>query len=263
MNDGRSPLCIALAQKRPAVGDPDANLASVTAELAAHPEADLMVWPELYLPGYTTERANELAETLDGVRVTRLCEAARRHDTALVIGIAERCGDGTIANSVLAIDRDGEIAGCYRKIQLFGGEAEAFAPGDALEVVELAGVRVGLMICFDIEFPEIARALAVGGAELLVSVSANMRPFGPDHRLCVQARALENRRPHVYVNQVGQGETFLFTGDSCYADTAGRIRASCPSHADAVKTVPVSLAVETEVRPDYLALRRAIPAVNG
>lgn len=254
---------IALAQLRPVVGEPDTNLATVEAALAEHGDVDLMVWPELFLPGYTTSRIETLADTLDGERVGRLCSAARNHDTALVIGIAERRDDGAIANSALAIDRDGRIAGCYRKIQLFGGEAEAFAPGETLEIVEIAGVRVGLMICFDIEFPEIGRALAVGGAELLVSVSANMRPFGPDHRLCVQARALENRRPHVYVNQVGQGETFLFTGDSCHADTAGRVRAACPPHAESLIRVDVPLGVETEKRPDYLALRRPIPPVHG
>ena len=191
------------------------------------------------------------------------CVLPRSATSAIVIGLAERRSDGRIANSALAIDRDGRIAGCYRKMQLFGDEAEAFIPGETLEIVELAGVRVGLMICFDIEFPEIGRALAVGGAELLVSISANMRPFGPDHRLCVQARALENRRPHVYVNQVGPGETFLFSGDSCHADTAGRIRVACPPHADRIARADVSLAVETEVRPDYLALRRALPPVHG
>ncbi|WP_423824194.1 nitrilase-related carbon-nitrogen hydrolase [Salinisphaera sp. SPP-AMP-43] len=256
-------LAVALAQKQPIVGQPEANLAMVEAELAECPDVELMVWPELFLPGYTTEGAAALAESLVGERVARLCAAARAYDTALVIGLAERCDDGDIANSALAIDRDGRIAGCYRKTQLFGDEAKAFAPGDALEIVELAGVRVGLMICFDIEFPEIARALAAGGAELLVSISANMRPFGPDHRLCVQARALENRRPHVYVNQVGQGETFLFTGDSCHVDTAGRLRASCPPHAEAVTIAAVSLAAETETRPDYLALRRPLPRLRG
>ena len=145
---------------------------------------------------------------------------------------------------------------------MLGDEAEAFIPGETLEIFELAGVRVGLMICFDIEFPEIGRALALRSAEFLVSVSADMPSFGPDHRLCVQARSLENRRPHVYVSQVGQGETFLFSGDSCHADTAGRIRVACPPHADKTALPDVSLEVETEVRPDYLALCRPLPSMD-
>ncbi|AWN15008.1 Aliphatic amidase AmiE [Salinisphaera sp. LB1] len=259
---GTPRLDVALAQLRPVVGEPDTNLATVEAALAEYEQADLMVWPELFLCGYSTTQAEALAETLEGARVARLRAAAKRHATAIIMGLAERCADGGIANSALAIDRDGRIAGCYRKIQLFGDEAKAFTPGNALQIVDLAGARVGLMICFDIEFPEIGRALAAGGAELLVSVSANMRPFGPDHRLCVQARALENRRPHVYVNQVGRGETFLFTGESCHADTAGRVRAACPPHTGRIVLADVSLAVETETRPDYLALRRPVPPVS-
>lgn len=253
---------VELAQQQPVVGEPDANLATVEAVLADTPSADLVVFPELFLPGYTTTGLDDLAESLDGARVSALRAAAARHRTALVLGIAERRDDQRVANSALAIDADGRIAGCYRKMQLFGDEAGAFVAGDSLDVVELAGVRVGLMICFDIEFPEVARALAVGGAAMLVSISANMRPFGADHRLCVQARALENRRPHVYVNQVGVGEHFLFTGDSCYADAAGRVRESGPPHAQALVRAAVSLRAETELRPDYLALRPDRPAVR-
>ncbi|NNC23536.1 carbon-nitrogen hydrolase [Salinisphaera sp. USBA-960] len=262
MTRNTADMQVALAQQCPVVADPDTNLATVETTLAEQTEADLVVWPELFLPGYTIARVDTLAEALDGERVNRLRDVAAKYDTALVIGIAEHCDNGHIANSALAIDRDGRIAGCYRKTQLFGDEADAFTPGETLEVVELAGVRIGLMICFDIEFPEISRALAAESAELLVSISANMRPFGPDHRLFAQARALENRRPHIYVNQVGQGEAFLFTGDSCYVDTAGRVRVTSSPHAEALALADVSLAVETETRPDYLALRRAVPPIH-
>ena len=61
------------------------------------------------------------------------------------------------------------------------------------------------MICFDVEFPEVARSLAKAGANLLVTVSANMDPFGRDHDVFATARALENGVPHLYVNQVGRG----------------------------------------------------------
>ena len=104
--------------------------------------------------------------------------------------------------------RRGKVSAVYRKVQLYGGdESDAFAAGDELLVVELCGVKIGLMICFDVEFPEVARALARGGAEMLVTISANMEPFGNDHAVFCSARALENGLPHVYVNQVGPWET--------------------------------------------------------
>ncbi|WP_348761641.1 nitrilase-related carbon-nitrogen hydrolase [uncultured Salinisphaera sp.] len=246
---------VALIQSRPRLGDIAANTTAIEHSLAAHPDADIMVWPELFLGGYTTTEAATTARAIESPDIRRLAGLARRYDTAMVVGFAEQ-RETTIANSALAIDRDGTLAGCYRKTQLFGAESGVYSPGDALTVVSLSGVTCGLMICFDIEFPEVARALATNGADLLISISANMPPFAADHRLCVQARALENRRPHVYVNQIGQGETFWFTGQSAVADTTGQIVAEHVPDTEAGLVVDVDLSVETEIRPDYLAQRR-------
>ena len=71
------------------------------------------------------------------------------------------------------MDRRGNLAGVYRKTHPFGDERKVFAAGDEL-LVDLNGVRVGIMICFDVEFPEVARSLAVAGADLLITISANM-----------------------------------------------------------------------------------------
>ncbi|WP_158583543.1 nitrilase-related carbon-nitrogen hydrolase [Salinisphaera sp. Q1T1-3] len=259
-----SSLNIVMVQELPVLGAPETNLASMERALAIHRDADLMVWPELFLSGYTTRSVHTHAEALDGTHVARARALAVEHDTAIVVGLIERDGDA-IHNSALAIDRDGRIAGCYRKLQLFGDEARVFLAGQTGSVVSLCGVSVGLLICFDIEFPEPARALACAGAALLVSISANMVPFAPDHRLCVQARALENRRPHVYVNQVGQGESHHFTGQSAVADSAGQIRGECDGETEGFCQLELSLAVETDIRPDYLALHpvAALPVVRG
>ncbi len=77
------------------------------------------------------------------------------------------------------------------------------------------------MICFDVEFPEVARSLALAGADLLVTISANMDPFGRDHDVFVTARALENGLPHLYVNQVGRGEAFTFAGGTMAVSADG------------------------------------------
>lgn len=255
-------LTVGLVQCLPALGDIQANIAAMGERLDAHPECDVMIWPELYLTGYTTTDAARLAVPRESDMVARLCALAASHNTALVLGLAEQTEAGP-ANSALAIDRDGRIAGCYRKAQLFGDEAGAFVAGEHLYLARLCGVPVGLMICFDIEFPEVARALAEAGSAIYIAISANMTPFGPDHRLCVQARALENRRPLVYVNQGGHGERFAFVGESAVADDAGRIVAACADSAPEVVVARVSLGAETTVRPDYLALRRGPLSVIG
>jgi predicted amidohydrolase len=206
---------VLLAQLDPAPGDVDANAATIAASLAEHPDAKLAVFPELFLTGYDPEHVAALALEPEQAPLPSLRALARRHATALVVGFAERTKGGGVANALACIDRDGRWAATYRKTHLFGPEERAvFEAGDELLVVELAGRRVGPLICFDVEFPEPARQLARAGAELLVTASANMQPYGPDHALASRARALDNRLPHVYVNRIGSEAGLEFVGGS-------------------------------------------------
>ncbi len=152
------------------------------------------------------------------------------------------------------MDRRGNSAGVYRKAHLFGEERGAFVAGDELLVVDLGGVRAGLMICFDVEFPEAARSLALAGADLLVTVSANMDPFGRDHEVFATARALENGLPHLYVNQVGVGEAFTFAGGTMAVSADGDYLAEAGGSEDAIP-VSLDLSATNEVRPEELRPR--------
>ena len=157
---------IALAQLSPGLRETEANIDTVRRVVAEHPEADLIVFPELFLSGYTVTDVDELAVRLDDPELESLADVAREHSTALIVGAAERVSDG-VANSAICVDERGDFVAVYRKVQVYGGdESDAFVAGDELLVAELCGVKVGLMICFDVEFPEVARALARAGAEL-------------------------------------------------------------------------------------------------
>jgi predicted amidohydrolase len=140
----------------------------------------------------------------------------------------------------------------YRKTQLFGAEQGVFRPGDALRIVRLGGVEVGPLICFDIEFPEPARQLARAGAELLVTASANMAPFGADHELATRARALENRIPHLYANAVGASGDLRLIGRSRSIDAGGVVLAEAASDEETLLVVPVGTAGANDERVDYL-----------
>ncbi|MCE3028336.1 carbon-nitrogen hydrolase family protein [Salinicola sp. DM10] len=247
-------LDIALAQFTPVPHDVDANLARMMRTMACCRDADLIVFPELFLGGYTTQRLSSQAIDADSAPLMQLRAHAARYDTAIVFGAAERYRGG-VANSAFCIDRAGALAGVYRKTHLFGDELEAFVPGDEWVVVSLDGHRLGLMICFDMEFPEIARALAQAEAEALVTISANMMPFGRDHHLFALARAVENSRPHIYVNQVGRGETLEFTGGSMAISVDGETSA-CAEMAERLTRTTLELPMKSRVRPDYLALKR-------
>jgi (R)-amidase len=241
-----------LAQLEPAPGDPQANVAALESAVAAHPDADIALFPELFLCGYELRRAPELASPADGELMERVRGAAAGASTAMIVGFAERTPAGAIANSAACIDADGALAGVYRKTHLFGaGEREAFQPGAELLLVSLAGRRVAPLICFDMEFPEPARALCQAGAELLVTISANMAPYGPDHALAARARALENRRPHLYVNRVGTSHGLKFVGDSCAIDQRGQLTLRAGSTERLLEVeVPETSAAGADV--DYL-----------
>jgi (R)-amidase len=252
-----------LAQLASTPGDTAANAARAVSAIVAHPEVELTVFPELFLGGYDLRLLETTARPIDCPELAAIAAAAASATTAVVVGFAERTADGGIANSLACFDTDGSLAGVYRKLQLFDAEAEAFEPGDDLHVVNLAGVRVGLLTCFDVEFPELARALACAGAELLVTPSANMHPFTLDHELASRARALENRLPHLYVNAVGSPNGLRLVGHSRSIDAAGVVLADAPSDDETLLVVTVGPAGADDDRVDYLRhLPRALNVVS-
>ena len=246
-------LRVVLAQLTPKLRDPEANVASARGILSRHAGADLVVFPELFLAGYTTNGVEDVAFDLDGPEVEEMARLARENDAAVVFGLHERVPRG-VANSALCLDRRGNVGGLYRKTHLFGEERGAFVAGDELLMVDLDGVGVGIMICFDVEFPEVARSLALAGADLLVTISANMDPFGRDHDVFATARALENGLHHLYVNQVGSGEAFTFAGGTMAVSADGD-RLAEAGGLEGVIPVPLGLSARNDDRPEELRPR--------
>jgi predicted amidohydrolase len=248
-----------LAQLNPKLRDVKGNIETTEEVLANSASTDLAVFPELFLGGYSTRGVEDLALDLEGPEVAMMACLARENDTAVIFGLHERVSDG-VANSAVCLDRRGNVAGTYRKTHLFGEELGAFVAGDELVIVDLGGVGAGLMICFDVEFPEVARTLATAGANLLITISANMDPFGRDHDVFATARALENGLPHVYVNQVGKGETFTFAGGTMTISPDGDSLATASTTEDVIE-VSLDLFTRNEerpedLRPDYLKQSR-------
>ena len=246
---------VTLAQLAPRPRDVAANLARARELVAASTATGLVVLPELFLPGYELHDVEAVAVSLDGPEVGELREAARDAGVGVVVGIAERV-DGGVANSAVCIDATGELAGVYRKTHPFGDEREAYVAGDELVTVELGGRVLGLMICFDMEFPEVARALARRGADLLVTISANSPPFELDHDVFARARALENGLPHIYVNRVGEQDGLPFSGGSLALDPDARVLAEAGPEEERVVTADIGTAGRRDPRTRYRELLR-------
>jgi predicted amidohydrolase len=198
---------IALCQL-PVSPDPAVNLGRVSDAVkdAASQGADLAVFPEATQARFGSD-LRAVAEPLDGTFGSGLADAARGAGMALVAGVFEPAPDGRVYNTAVAYDSAGTRVAAYRKIHLFDslGERESavVAPGSEPVVTELAGVRAGIMTCYDIRFPELARALVTRGAELLVVPAAWAAGlFKEEHWVTlVRARAIENT---VWVAAAGQ-----------------------------------------------------------
>ena len=245
-----------LAQLACRIGDIEGNAARAIDAIRTHPEVDIAVFPELYLCGYTYRDLDDLAREPDGEELASISAAAADAETAVVIGFAERTPKG-VANSAACIDTDGSLAGVYRKTYLFPSEADAgFLQGEELLVLELAGRRAAPLICFDIEFPEPGRQVALAGAELLVTASANMDPFFIDHAVGAVARAHENRLPHLYANLVGSGDGLVFVGASRSVAPTGEILVEASRDQEELLVVPVADPGGVDPRTDYPKLVR-------
>jgi predicted amidohydrolase len=176
---------VAISQLDAEPFDVEANAVSGAQAIAAAARggADIVVLPELLSTGYVMDRAriHALAEPVGagelGPALGRWTRAAAEAGVAVVAGFAER-GPAGCYNSAVAIDRAGAIVEVYRKTHLFDAERSVFEPGDrGLPIVTLAGVAVGILICYDLRFPEALRILALRGAELVCVPTAWVSAF--------------------------------------------------------------------------------------
>jgi predicted amidohydrolase len=248
-----------LAQLAPAPGRLERNVAAACAVVDAHADADLVILPELFLSGYQPRDAARSALTPEAPELAPLRRACAIARSSVIVGVPERL-PGAVANAAFCFEPSGRVAGVIRKAHLFSHEREVFEPARELVPVELAGTCLGVMICFDLEFPETARTLCARGAQALVTLSANMDPFGPDHELFARARALENGVPHLYVNRVGDEAGLDFRGGSCAMDATGRVLARAGAGAHLVE-VDLTLGGHPDLRLNYREQLR--PALYG
>lgn len=206
-------------------GDVSFNLARACKAISSVSDStDLVVFPETYLTGFPTrDNIAKIAEPLSGSSIMEIHRLAKLKNVAVVIGIAES-HEGKYYNTTVIVTPEEGVLAYYRKTHLWETDKNIFTAGDRFTSVEYKGVRIGLLICFDIEFPESARALAELDTELLVVTNGNMDPYGPTHRTAIMARAQENQCYAVMVNRVGEGDDFLvFSGGSCVVDPAGEM----------------------------------------
>ncbi|HEX6113991.1 MAG TPA: carbon-nitrogen hydrolase family protein [Geminicoccaceae bacterium] len=253
---------LAVYQGPGASGDVPANLATIrrVAARAAAEGAGLVVFPELFTTGYKLgARLRELAEPLSGPSVDAIGAAAAQAGLAILTGFCEREGE-RLFNSAVLVGRDGSVLTMHRKCHLFGeAELELFTPGDALAVVELERLRVGILICYDVEFPEAVRALALAGAELVAVPTALMAPYDLVARTLVPARAAENQVFVAYANRTGSEGDLAYIGQSCIVGPDGADLARAGRDEESLLIADLDPTAITDARAGYCYLDERRP----
>jgi predicted amidohydrolase len=205
-------LRVGLAQWRSIPGAPAQNLstASELIERAAAAGCRLIVMPELWACGYAPATlaadARAAAEPLDGPRGQALAALAGRHSLWLAAGSVPEAAAGRIYNTAALYDPNGRLAARHRKFCLYapGGEPDVFAAGDGPTVCDCAELgRAGLIVCFDGDFPETARALRAAGARLVIEPAAYEFAAESWWDRLYPAQALANGQWWILVNQAG------------------------------------------------------------
>jgi len=195
------------------------------------PDVRLLLFPELCTTGYfLSEELKSVAQTRNGSIFAEISRLAQTVQMYIAYGYVETDDTGNLYNSLMLIAPNGKYLDNYRKIHLTPLEKNWFTPGSGLVVVDIDLGRIGLMICWDLAFPELARLLAVRGANLLLAPCAWEFPFDEPFQKFCMARVLDNTVYVAACNQVGSTSSFHFFGRSSVHEPDGNIIEMATNH---------------------------------
>lgn len=259
---------VVLAELAPVLGDLSANLDRI-ATIVENVPAELAVFPELFLSGYRVgDDVRRLALAAGDAAQRRLSDLAGRTHCAILVGAPLVSADrpGETLNAALLFTPDGQVTVQGKRfLPSFGPfeEGTVFTPVNASRVAGVGPATIGMQICYDLFFPEVARDLAMQGADLLVAISAAPVTSRRLFDRLLPARAIENAIPLVYVNRVGAEDGIVFGGGSAAVDVRGETLAGAEvpfakrAPGERVELVEIDLASARRWRPFRPVLRDA------
>lgn len=239
---------IAMAQMEVFSGKPSENTQRMETTIAnaAQRGVDVVVFPEMTDTGYDMPTILKNASDWSSGPAQRLRSAADKHNINVIAGISEKDSSG-VYNAIIVIDRNGDVVGRYRKTHLITAapmhEEKFLGFGEELVICLLDGVKIGLMTCYEIRFPEIARRLAFSGAEILVIPAAFPLVRLPHWEILTRARAIENQVFVAAISRVGSdfSDSLQFCGTSTVYDPYGAVLASSSQIHESLVTANLDL----------------------
>ena len=256
-------LTISIGQMDIRLGEPEHNLATVTAMTAAAAQrgSDVVVFPELWSTGYDLENAGRHATAVDAGIFAQTAQLARQHRLHILGSCLSQLDSGGYGNTAVWFTPTGEAAGVYSKTHLFRlmQEEQFLTAGDHLTLVQTPWGLAGLTICYDLRFPELFRAYALAGAKWVFVPAEWPHPRLSHWQTLLRARAIENQMFIVACNRVGVSKDTHFFGHSAIIDPWGEtiISAGADSilltatiNTDLVDGVRAKIPVFADRRPD-------------
>lgn len=214
---------VSIIQMDIALGNPERNrkIAFSLINEAARRGSDVVVLPELWTTGYSLGNIHRLAERTNGITTTRLLDICSRQNIYIVGSIAEKVEE-TVYNSATILGPSG-LVGIYRKTHLFRpmNEHKHFTPGSSFDVFQTNIGRIGVIICYDLRFPELARKAALNGAHTLFVLAEWPQSRIMLWQYLLRARAIENQLFVVASNRIGSDGKNIFGGHSMILDPTG------------------------------------------
>ncbi|SHN22838.1 carbon-nitrogen family hydrolase [Gracilibacillus kekensis] len=227
---------------------------------------DTIVLPEMWNAGYALDQLEELADDNGEVTIPFLRNLASKHDINIIAGsIANKKGKA-IYNTSYIFNRSGELVYEYDKVHLVpmlnepkylnGGEQKA-------KIFELDGVKMGVIICYDLRFPELMRSLALQGAEV-IHVVAQWPTSRKEHWKYLQyARAIENQCYVISANSSGTCNGTNFAGESLVINPSGELVTSGPPEKEATVETSIDLSIVEEIRSNIPVFTSRVPHLYG
>ncbi len=237
---------VALAQLEATRMDKDANILKIEEVLANYP-CDLAIFPEMFLTSYNIfDAVANMAEPLDGPSVLNISKLAEKYDTMIIFGMPELCtqNDGLVYNSAVLCHPNGKVDS-YRKVQLanFGPFEEKlyYAIGRETPVFSTKFGKIGIQICYDLFFPELAKRSVLLGANLIVNISASPTFSKEMFEAMIPARAIENTVFFLYCNNLGTQKNLVFWGGNRVVGPRGDIKIMAEPYMDCVLTAELDM----------------------
>ena len=237
---------VAIVTMRPKIADKKANLEKMK-KYIEKTKADMYVFGELTICGYhVKDELRDIAETVDGPAIEYMKNVAKKNNCYIIFGMPTEDSDikGLIYNSSVLVHPNGKVD-VYNKwfLPTVGPFEEKifFDEGEKLKICDTKYGKIGLIVCYDIFFPELCRAYTLLGADIIICISATPTVTRKLFEAIIPARAVENTIFFIYVNLVGTQENLIFWGGSQAYDPLSNLLVKAPYFKESVKVIDIDL----------------------